>query len=70
MYFILISRYRPLDLLACFAEDTAVGIAQYLVHRARYSDPGCTALEVFRGKASLRLHRGPERRVFTVFLDQ
>jgi hypothetical protein len=59
-----------LDLLAHFAEAACVGNTQYLVDRARNSDPRRTALEVFRGKASLRLHRGPERRIFAVFLDQ
>jgi hypothetical protein len=59
-----------LDLLAHFAEVAGVGICQYLVNRARNSDPRSTALEVLRGKPSLCLDRGPERRIFAMFLDQ
>jgi hypothetical protein len=45
-------------------------MTQNLIHRACDTDPGCPALEVFRGKPSLRLHRGSQRRIFTVFLYQ
>jgi hypothetical protein len=45
-------------------------IPQKFIDRAGDPDPRCAALKVLCCKASLRLKRGTQRRIFSVFLDQ